>query len=285
MTTGSLPVHHRFTTGLSAGRKALFVPGCWPVYRCLFVYVNLFSCTPFAAPTQPARGVSGFWIRQVISVSGSLAHWLFSVLPLSSALVALAPLVSCLVPCFLHLLPSCLVPWPSRSLASVALWSSSPLALLPSCPFPSRPVATSPSGFLLSCHVVFLLCLAVLRCVRRWHLVLLSRRLLRATYFTSKMTCFFLKRFGTLRVSARKGRHIRKVMTSRIQNPDIPQAGRVGAPGGAAGRGRAGRRMAGSEETSTVRFAQETSVPRAHLGNEDNCPERPFGSTNSLIRI
>ena len=90
-------------------------------------------------------------------LSGSLPHWLFSVLPLSSGLVALASLVSCLlVPCFLRLLPSCLVPWPSRSLAPVALWTSLPLALLLSCPFRSRPVATSPSGFLLSCTVAFL---------------------------------------------------------------------------------------------------------------------------------
>ena len=49
------------------------------------------------------------------------------------------------------------------------------------------------------------------------------------------------------------------------------------------GRVGAGRRMAGPEGTSTVRFAQETSVPRAHQGNEDNCPERLFGSTNKRI--
>ena len=51
---------------------------------------------------------------------------------------------------------------------------------------------------------MFLLFLAVLRCVRHWRYVLLSRHLLRATYFTSKMTCFFLKRVGTGRVFARK---------------------------------------------------------------------------------
>ena len=47
------------------------------------------------------------------------------------------------------------------------------------------------------------------------------------------------------------------------------------------GRDGAGRRMAGPEGTSTVRLAQETFVPRAHQGTEDNCPERLFGSTKS----
>ena len=42
LITGSLTVHHRLTTGLSAGRKSLFVSGCWPVYRRLFVYLNVF---------------------------------------------------------------------------------------------------------------------------------------------------------------------------------------------------------------------------------------------------
>ena len=51
------------------------------------------------------------------------------------------------------------------------------------------------------------------------------------------------------------------------------------------GRVGAGRCMAGPEWTSTVRFAQETSVPRAHQGTEDNCPESFFGSKNCLIRI
>ena len=47
-------------------------------------------------------------------------------------------------------------------------------------------------------------------------------------------------------------------LTCRIQNPDIPWAGRVGAAhGGAAGRGRAGQ-----DGTPTDRFAQETTVPR-----------------------
>ena len=44
----------------------------------------------------------------------------------------------------------------------------------------------------------------------------------------------------------------------RIQNPDIPRAGRVGAAhGGAAGRGGAGQ-----DRTPTDRFDQKTSVPR-----------------------
>ena len=35
--------------------------------------------------------------------------------------------------------------------------------------------------------------------------------------------------------------------------------------------------MAEPEGTSTVRFAQETSVPRPHQGNEDHCPELSLG--------
>ena len=39
-TTGSRPVHPRFISGWSAGRKALLVPGCRIMYRRLFVSVN-----------------------------------------------------------------------------------------------------------------------------------------------------------------------------------------------------------------------------------------------------
>ena len=42
--------------------------------------------------------------------------------------------------------------------------------------------------------------------------------------------------------------------------------------------------MAGPEGTSTARLAQETFDSRAHEATEDNCPERLFGSTTSLIR-
>ena len=41
-TRGWQPVHNRFIRDLSAGREALFVPGCWPVDRRLFVSVNPF---------------------------------------------------------------------------------------------------------------------------------------------------------------------------------------------------------------------------------------------------
>ena len=44
-------------------------------------------------------------------------------------------------------------------------------------------------------------------------------------------------------------------------------------------------RMAGPKRTSTVRLAQEISVPRAYQGTEDNCSERLFGRMNSLTRI
>ena len=56
--------------------------------------------------------------------------------------------------------------------------------------------------------------------------------------------------------------------TCRIQNPDIQRAGRVGAHGGAAGRGRA------------EQFAQETNDPRTLQGIEDTSPERLPRSTN-----
>ena len=42
LTRGFSPVYHWFINGLSAGREALFVFGCRPVYRCLFVSVNFF---------------------------------------------------------------------------------------------------------------------------------------------------------------------------------------------------------------------------------------------------
>ena len=42
LTRSWQPVHSRFISGLSARRKALFVPGCWPGYRHAFVYVNSF---------------------------------------------------------------------------------------------------------------------------------------------------------------------------------------------------------------------------------------------------
>ena len=34
--------NERLTRGLAAGRRPLFVPGCWPVDRRLFVSVNFF---------------------------------------------------------------------------------------------------------------------------------------------------------------------------------------------------------------------------------------------------
>ena len=69
--------------------------------------------------------------------------------------------------------------------------------------------------------------------------------------------------------------HIRESDGSQLAEPKTrTYHGRVGA----------GRRMAGPEGTSTFRLAQETCVPRAHQGTEDNCPERLFASTNSLIR-
>ena len=75
------------------------------------------------------------------------------------------------------------------------------------------------------------------------------------------------------RTSLRKQEQSNSYLTCRVQSPDIRTTGGSGRGGGA-----------GPEWTSTVRFAQETSVPRAHQSAEDNCSERLFGSTNSLIR-
>ena len=69
-------------------------------------------------------------------------------------------------------------------------------------------------------------------------------------------------------VSSQKTRSVRHpINTCRIQNLDIPQAGRVGAaPGGAAGRGGAGQ-----DGRPTERFAQGTTVPRTAQGIKHNC--------------
>ena len=64
------------------------------------------------------------------------------------------------------------------------------------------------------------------------------------------------------------------LLTCRIQNPDIPQAGR----GGPAHRGWRGG--AGQDRMPTGRFAQKTTVPLALLNVENNCFERLSGSTN-----
>ena len=59
------------------------------------------------------------------------------------------------------------------------------------------------------------------------------------------------------------------------KNLGTPPAGRVGRR--TAGRlGGAGRQ----DGTPTDRLGQETTVPRAFQGIEDNCPEQLFGSTN-----
>ena len=75
-----------------------------------------------------------------------------------------------------------------------------------------------------------------------------------------------------------KPSHIKSNQTCRIQNPDIPRAGRLGAArGGVAGRG-----GAGYSGTPTGRSDQST-VLLAPQGIEHNCRERLFGSTNKGI--
>ena len=65
-------------------------------------------------------------------------------------------------------------------------------------------------------------------------------------------------------------------LTSRIHDPNIPRAVRVGAAhSGAAGCGRAGQ-----NKMPTGRVAQKPTVRQALQVIVDNCPERPFASTN-----
>ena len=64
--------------------------------------------------------------------------------------------------------------------------------------------------------------------------------------------------------------------TCRILNPNIPRAVRVGAAhGGTAGRGEAEQ-----NRTPTGRVALKPTVALALQGIVNNCPERPFASTN-----
>ena len=67
--------------------------------------------------------------------------------------------------------------------------------------------------------------------------------------------------------------------TCRIQNPDIPRAGRVrAAHGGAAGRDRAEQ-----DGAPTDRFAQEVTFPRTSQGIVRTCPDRLFRRQTSEI--
>ena len=64
--------------------------------------------------------------------------------------------------------------------------------------------------------------------------------------------------------------------TCRTKNPDIQLAERFrAAQSGAAGRGGTGH-----DRTPTSLFARGTNDSLAPQGILDNCPERPFGSTD-----
>ena len=70
------------------------------------------------------------------------------------------------------------------------------------------------------------------------------------------------------------------ITTFRIQNPDTPRAGRVGAAHGeAAGRG--GARV-GRDAVMSIRPGDNPSLLPSSESRK--CFERLFGSTNSLIR-
>ena len=58
LTRGLSPVYHRFITGLSAGQEALFVPGCRPVERRLFVSVNPFHARHVREFAHGSRALS-----------------------------------------------------------------------------------------------------------------------------------------------------------------------------------------------------------------------------------
>ena len=64
--------------------------------------------------------------------------------------------------------------------------------------------------------------------------------------------------------------------TCRVQNPDIPRAGRDRAAHGET----AGRGGVGQDGTPTGRFAQETNAPLTIQTIEENPPGRVSGSTN-----
>ena len=58
-------VDDRFIRGLSPGREALFVPGCRPVYRRLFVFVNPFHARHVREKPGHTTGGSGRGVRRV----------------------------------------------------------------------------------------------------------------------------------------------------------------------------------------------------------------------------
>ena len=53
--TGWPAIYDRFITGLSAGRVAFFVPGCRPVERSLFVFVNPFDARHVREPLKEQK--------------------------------------------------------------------------------------------------------------------------------------------------------------------------------------------------------------------------------------
>ena len=59
-----------------------------------------------------------------------------------------------------------------------------------------------------------------------------------------------------------------------------PKPGHTTGGSGRGGAQRGGRGGAGRAGTPAGQIAQETTVPLAHQGIEDNCPGRLFGSTN-----
>ena len=67
--------------------------------------------------------------------------------------------------------------------------------------------------------------------------------------------------------------------TCRIQNPDIPRAGRVGAPGGAAGRGRAGQ--GGRRQNNSPRRQASLVTPKASKTRLLNDP--PEARTSKIL--
>ena len=64
--------------------------------------------------------------------------------------------------------------------------------------------------------------------------------------------------------------------TCRIQNPDVPRAGR----GGAANGGAAGQGGAWQDSMPVGRFVKETTDPQVRQGTENNCSECALENTS-----
>ena len=71
-------VDERLISGLSAGQEALFVPGCWPVDRHIFVFVNLFHARHVREPKLTVfvcDKMSEWYIQEIAGCSSNNNHF------------------------------------------------------------------------------------------------------------------------------------------------------------------------------------------------------------------